>query len=434
MTFQVTNLLPALAKLAKFAPSQVNHGTLLEVARQVLPDLQLVLPQKRSGFTRDAYLYVALYHDLTQLSFKKFCPDLNKAWVKAGYLFQGFRASTFANGKHRRALPGQPDMSRFLAALSAAGLDEQFSNALLLGVFLYAQQLGLVRGDLTLIADYVKEPCAKDKADPYCFGSKEGKTFHKTLAFSIISGDLHIVIANYKIQKKQPIRPIFDAAITRLRQHHVDIRYGLFDRGFYRRELLAAVKGGGIPVIMPARNCKDSRRKVHLWLQDKSGRTGHLAVKLKYVKKHGWQALRAGVVLCGKRGYPLPGTKKDFKGGKVTLDKATRQVFPILVIRGNSRGVRALRGNENHIRQLYRARWAIEIAFRQTHLLGIASWAQGRGSRLILFTWKCVAYNLWQIARAQLALINPVAEPLTLDEFCGRMWENRSKGLGACVA
>lgn len=434
MTIQVTRLLPALAKLAKFAPNQVNQTFLLEVAREVLPDLAPVLPPKRSGFVYDAYLYVALFQDLTQLSFKKFCPDLDKAWVKAGYHFQEFHAHVFANGKHRRSVPGQPDMSRFLSTIAGADLSERFSNALLLGVFLYAQKLGLLGDDLTLIADYVKEPCQKDKNDAYCFGSKSGKTHHKTLTFSIISGDVHLVVANYKIRKKQQIRPLFDAVITCLRQHHVDIRYGLFDRGFYRRELLTALKGWGITVIMPARNCRDSRRKIHLWLQDKSGRTGHLFLKVKYVKKHGWQVLRAGVVLCSKRGHALKETKQQFKDGKITQDKATKHVFPILVIRGNARGVRVLRGNENHIRQLYRTRWAIEIAFRQTHLLGIASWAQGRGARLILFTWKCVAYNLWQIARVQLHAKDPGAEPLTLDEFCGRMWENRSKGLEACAA
>ena len=434
MTIQVKAMLPALAKLAKLAPSQVNHAFLLEVAREVLPDLLPALPPKHSGFKYDAYLYVALFQDLTQLSFKKFCPDLNKAWVKAGHHFQDFRTRVFTNGKHRRAIPGQPDMSRFLAALSEANLSEEFSNALLLGVFLYAQKLGLLGDDLTLIADYVLEPCQKDRNDPYCFGSKEGKTHHKTLAFSIVSGDIHLVIANYKIQKKQPVRPLFEAVITRLRQHGVDIRYGLLDRGFYRRELLAALKGWGITVIMPARNCTDTRRKIHLWLQDKSGRTGNLFLKVKYVRKHGWQVLRAGVVLCSKRGHALRATKQQFKDGTIAEGKATKQVFPILVIRGNARGVRVLRGNENHIRQLYRTRWAIEIAFRQTHLLGISSWAQGRGARLILFTWKCVAYNLWQIARVQLHQKNPAAEPLTLDEFCGRMFENRSKGLEACAA
>ncbi len=93
-----------------------------------------------------------------------------------------------------------------------------------------------------------------------------------------------------------------------------------------------------------------------------------------------------------------------------------------------------LRGCENYIRQLYQERWAIEIAFRQTHLLGISSWAQGRDAQLMLFTWKCAVYNLWQIARAQLAAKNPATDPLTLDEFCGRMWINRSKGLEACAA
>jgi len=74
MTIQITRLLPALAKRAKFAPSQVNQALLLEVAREGLPDLETILPPKRSGVVHEAYLYVALFQDLTQLSFKKFCP------------------------------------------------------------------------------------------------------------------------------------------------------------------------------------------------------------------------------------------------------------------------------------------------------------------------------------------------------------------------
>jgi hypothetical protein len=144
--------------------------------------------------------------------------------------------------------------------------------------------------------------------------------------------------------------------------------------------------------------------------------------------------LRAGIVLCTKRGYSLKDTKKQYNDGTLSLDKAGKRVFPLLVIRGSPRGLKALRGNENYIRQLYRERWAIEIAFRQTHLLGISSWVKGRDARLVLFSWKCAVYNLWQISRAQLAAKNPAAEPLTLDEFCGRMWENRTKGLEACAA
>ena len=434
MTRQVKDLLPALDELAKIAPNEVNHALLLEVVDRIMVVLQVVLPPKHCGFTCDGYLYVALYQDLTQLAFKKFCPALESACSKAGIYFQKVGVKTFANGKHRRAVPGQPDMSRFLAALAELGIAEEFSNALLLGTFLYAKALGLVNGDLTLIADYVKEPCQKNKEDPYCFGSKNGKTCHKTLTFSVISNDLHLVVANYKIQKRQPVRPLFGAVITRLHAQGVEIRYGLFDRGFYRRELLAALKQWKITVIMPARNCADTRGKVHLWVQGLAGRSGTVAIKVRYAKKHGWVCLRAGIVLCTKRGYSLKDTKKQYNDGTLSLDKAGKRVFPLLVIRGSLRGLKALRGNENYIRQLYRERWAIEIAFRQTHLLGISSWVKGRDARLVLFSWKCAVYNLWQIARAQLAAKIPAAEPLTLDEFCGRMWENRTNGLEACAA
>ncbi len=434
MTGQVRDLLPVLEELAKIAPSEVNHALLLEVVGRIMIQLQTVLPPKRGGFTCDGYLYVALYQDLTQLAYQKCCPALDSWCTRAGLYFQKVNAKKFANGKHRRAVPDQPAMSRFLAAMTELGLAEEFSNALLLGTFLYAKALGLVGGDLTLIADYVKESCQKNKDDPFCFGSKSGKSFHKTLTFSIISKGLHIVVANYKIQKRQPVRPLFDATITRLRAQGVDIRYGLFDRGFYRRELLAALKGWGITVIMPARNCADTRGKIHLWVQGLAGRAGVVTIKLRYARGRGWQHLVAGIVLCTKRGYKMKDTKGQYNDGTLSLDQATRRIFPLLVIRGNSRGIKVLRGCENYIRQLYKERWAIEIAFRQTHLLGISSWAQGRDARLMLFTWKCAVYNLWQIARAQLAAKNPATDPLTLDEFCGRMWVNRSKGLEACTA
>ena len=90
-----------------------------------------------------------------------------------------------------------------------------------------------------------------------------------------------------------------------------------------------------------------------------------LYLKLKYVKKVGIQRLMMGVVLVGKRGHDLQTTKTEFKQGKLSLLQGSKQIFPLLVIRGNSNGIQILKGNENYIRSLYRERWAIEIAFRR---------------------------------------------------------------------
>jgi hypothetical protein len=280
---------------------------------------------------------------------------------------------------------------------------------------------------VTLIADYHDERCRKNKADSFCFGTKEGKTVHRTLTFSMISGDLHLVIATFKIQKKQLILPLFNEIITKFQAAKVEIKYCLLDRGFYRKDLLPALKQSRITTILPGRNCKDTKQKIHLWIQDKSGRSGNLTLKVKYVKKIGWKTLRMDVVLVGKRGHSLDEVKRDFRANKISDQVAAKRIFPLLVIKGSSKGLQAVRGSENYIRTLYRDRWAIEIAFRETHLIGIGNWLKSRDKRLFHFSLKCFLYNLWQIARVKISRESPESEALTLDEFCGRLMKNRTK-------
>ena len=217
MTPQGRSLLPVLEDLANIAPREVNHALLLDVVGRIIIHLQTILPPRRAGFTCGGYFCIALYQDLTQLAHQKRCPALASWCARAGSYSQKVNTRTFPNGKHQRAVPGQPAMSRFLAAMTASGLAEEFSNALLLGTFLHAKARGLLEGDLPLIAAYVTAACQKDKGDPVCFGSKNGKSFHDPLTSTVISKGLHVVVANYKIRKRHPSRLLFDATTTRLK-------------------------------------------------------------------------------------------------------------------------------------------------------------------------------------------------------------------------
>jgi hypothetical protein len=426
MTSNLSKLIPVSKELEKISPNKVNHASLLEIVDLIMPDLKKLLPIKRSGFFYETLFYARLYDELTTLSPEKAFDILEAMWKKYAHNFQRFRKTVFSNGKHRHAMPDEGAVSRFFKKLALSPNFEEINNVMLWAQFLYVQKQGWLAEDLTLIADYVEEACKKDKNDSECFGSKTGKTHHKTLTFSIISGKLHIIIATYKIHKKQAILPMFEAIIAKVKTTRIELKYALLDRGFYRKEILPILKQLGITTIMPARNCHDSRKKIHLWLQDKSGRTGKLTLKLRYVKKFGWKNLVMGVVIEGKRGHTLDQVKRDFKHGTLTESAASKQVFPLLVIKGNKHGVQMLRGNEQYIRSLYRERWAIEIAFRQTHLLGIANWLQQRDKRLFRFACKCLLYNLWQIERMIIEEQTPGSKPLTLDEFCGRCRINRT--------
>ena len=101
------------------------------------------------------------------------------------------------------------------------------------------------------------------------------------------------------------------------------------------------------------------------------------------------------------------------------------RVFPLLFIFGNKNGITKVNGNEKYIRDLYRKRWDIEIAFRTKHLIGIGNWLTNRDSRLLRFGLKCFIYNQWQISQYVQSRSNSAANSITLKEFCGRLTVNR---------
>jgi hypothetical protein len=426
MSSNLAKLIPVSKKQRKIAPNSINHAVLLEVLDHITLEIKSIIPDKRSGFRSCAYLLVDVYSQMTRLSYQKSTPDLNTLYMPHIYKFHFFKKKRIGSNKSRRAMPDQPGMCRFQSQVASSGKSENYGNLILKAQLMYAQKTRLIKDELTFIADYIETPCKKNRYDDYCFGTKEGKTKHKTLTFSIISGDLHMIVATYKIKKSQHKLPLFESVIKMVSELGLSMKYGLLDRGFYRKEILDWLRSQRITVIIPGRKCTDSKKKIRLWIHDLSGRTGKFYLKLKYIKKNGWQHLTMGFIIVGKRGYHLDEVKRDLKKGIITEDTATKRVFPLLVVRAHKKSVQISDGNANYIRELYRQRWAIEIAFRETHLLGISNWVQNRAVRLYRFTMKCVVYNIWQMSRVILKQEDPEAADLTLDEFCGRLLINRT--------
>ncbi|MEX2714673.1 MAG: hypothetical protein Q6370_000095 [Candidatus Sigynarchaeota archaeon] len=130
--------------------------------------------------------------------------------------------------------------------------------------------------------------------------------------------------------------------------------------------------------------------------------------------------LEFDIVLCAKRSWTLDKIKADFEGGKLSLDDAAARVFPLIVLIANGRGITKVHGNESRIRMLYRARWNIEIAFREMNRLGLTSRSQHRDGRLAVMGARIFVYNIWQVERHVVKAEDPEASPLELNEFLGR--------------
>lgn len=425
MTVFYTIRPPVAPGLGQINPEWLNLQLLLEVADLVKPILEISMPAKHSGYTAEVFVLFQACVELGQQSPEIMADWLNAACKEKGRSFQSFHTTKFSNDKERRYFPDQPALSRFLKRIEALGITEDFWNAVHLAHFLMLHKLGFVKENLKLIADVHNEPCKKVKTDPYCFGMKEGKTVNKTLVFSVIAGELHQVIAMFKLKKGMKRLPMFDTVMTRLKDNGFSVTYALLDREFYRKDLLQAFMHWKVTVIMPGRKCKQTEQIIEDYLLGKSGRFGKGSMKLSYVRGKGYPLLEFDLELAAKRSYRMDGIKREFKANKITLAVAKKRIFPLIVSRGGTRGITKLDGNASYIRLLYRQRWFIEIAFREMNRLGISSHLRGRDSRLGILGAKALLYNIWQVQCFLAAKADPAAEPLELNEFLGKKMSRR---------
>lgn len=413
------------ADVGKITPDQINPLLLKDISEFINPIVSKAIPPKRSGYMNVVFIIFQVCVQLLGMS-----PRNTEQWMNAkcktqDVCFQNFTTRKFTNKKERRFFPDQPAFSRYHERLRNLGCTEDFWNLVLLGHFLYLRGIDIVKNDIKIIADYTEEPCKKKVEDPYCFGKKEGKTVHKTLTFSIISGEIHQVIANYKIKKRQDKLPLFEEIIESLESYGFNIVYAILDRGFYRKRLLKFFKQKGIGVIMPGRKCAQTARKILNYLQDKGSRYCKGFIKLNNKKGLGHPPLKFDLLLVAKRKYTLNGIKNDLRAKKISIIDASKRVFPLIVMLGKNGGVTKLRGNESYIRNLYRRRWLIEIAFREMNRLGQVNKSQDRDLRLGVMGAKSFLYNIWQVQRYLLKKEDPTEEEFELNEFLGKCYKKR---------
>lgn len=425
MSYNLTGNPSVGADVGQITPDRINPHLLKDIAEIIDPIVSSVIPTKRSGFKNVAFIIFQVCIQLLMLSPEKTAQWMEKRCQEEHISFQHYTKVTFTNNKNRRFFPDQPAYSRFNNRMKLLDCTEEFWNLVHLAHLLYLRSINVVGTNIKIIADYTETPCVKNTEDPYCFGKKDGKTKHKTLTFSVISGELHQILANFKIKKRQDKLPLFENVVNLLESHNFIITYALIDRGFYRKRLLSFFKTRGIGVIMPGRKCAQTAKKILDYLKEKGSRYCKGYMKLSYKKKLGYPKLHFDLLLVAKRKYTLNEIKMDLKKGKITLVNANKRMFPLLVMFGKNGGVTQLRGNESYIRNLYRRRWLIEIAFREMNRLGITTKSQNRDLRLGVMGAKSLLYNIWQVQRYLLRKEDHSMEELELNEFLGRCYQQR---------
>jgi len=241
----------------------------------------------------------------------------------------------------------------------------------------------------------------------------------------VISGGLHQTLANFKIKKRQDKLPIFHKIIHVLDLHGFSIKYALLDREFYTKKMLKIFRQFHVTLIMPGRKCAQTKQKILNYLKGFGKRYCKGFMKEKYVKKEGYPLIKFDLLLVAKRSFTLKKIFNDLKQKKIKLDVASKRLFPLIVMFGSKTGIRTLHGNEHYIRDLYRQRWLIEIAFREMNRLGISQKVQNRNTRLNIIGVRSFLYNIWQTQRFLIQKSNLSGKELELNEFLGMCSDHR---------
>ena len=218
------------ADIGQISPLIINPRLLKDISKIIEPIVETALPKKRSGFSNSTFIIFRVCIQILLLSPFKTAKKMEHECKDKNISFQEYETFRFSNNKERRFFPDQPSLSRHLKRLDTLGCTEEFWNLVLLTHLLYLKEIKLLQKDVKLIADYTETTCKKSPSDPYCFGRKEGKTVHKTLTFSLISGELYQIVANYKIPERHDKLIFFEEIIDTPVQNSFNIVYSLIDR------------------------------------------------------------------------------------------------------------------------------------------------------------------------------------------------------------
>ncbi|MHA1699831.1 MAG: hypothetical protein ACTSWN_13395 [Promethearchaeota archaeon] len=161
--------------------------------------------------------------------------------------------------------------------------------------------------------------------------------------------------------------------IHRLRANGFNIKHALLDLGFCRDRVIVKFKRWGVTVIMLGRSCKEIENLIYQYPTKNGLRRGKGYMRFKYVRGVGYPRMEFDLFLQAKRSFGLGAIKRNFNKGRLSLEQASKRIFPLLVLIARMHGIRKLKENESHARLFYRSWWSIKITFYGMNRLAITT-------------------------------------------------------------
>jgi len=305
------------------------------------------------------------------------------------------RPKIYADGRRKRLIPHQTEVNKYLRKIGFRKA-QKILRECLDGQLLNALEQGIISKKVNVLIDFTEHPYYGKREDNMIKGTNRAKGTKKMrhyLGFSILSRETHLYVGLEQVATGQSKIPIVLKTLKHLLKLGFKLNKVMFDREFYRAELIDQIKGMGGEVIVPAKKYKKIKQYIDEYLKGTHGRvrkytfSSATAAKCRF-SRHVY------VIIKAKNQYSLQRVKRDYKKGKISLDDARKRLFLIMTTE-KPRGKTSSWASRTAL--FYRRRWLIETGFSDLNRINRRWKSNYDNIRYLDMLARFLLYNSWKM-------------------------------------
>lgn len=305
------------------------------------------------------------------------------------------RRRTFTDGRHRRMVPHQTEVNKYLRKIGlekARNILRECLDFQLLDVL----DRNLISQKVNVLIDFTEHPYYGRQEDPMIKGTSRQKGTKKMrhyLTFSLLSRGVHLYAGLEQVATGQSKIPIIIKFLDHLLQLGFELNYVLMDREFYRAVLLHEIKARGGNVLIPTKAYKKVRAMIEAYIKSEANRVRKYTFSSATEAKCRFSA-NVYLIIKAKRGFTLQGVKRDFRKGSISLDDARKCLFAIMTTE-KPKGKTSSWASRTAL--FYRRRWLIETGFSDLNRIN-RRWRSNHDTvRYLDMLARFLLYNSWKM-------------------------------------
>jgi len=212
----------------------------------------------------------------------------------------------------------------------------------------------------------------------------------------VVSGKVHLFAGMHLVKVGESKIPIVETALEHLAALGLEIATVLWDREFYRAELVDAVKSTGADMLMPAKIYMRVAALIDEYLAGSRGRVMKYTFSTSTANTQRI-AVRAWLVLGATKQQNLGAIRRACQSGLLPASEARKNIYAFLVVRRP----RSRAGSwESKLSRQYKGRWQVEMGFSDKNQLAPRWRTNIDHERLLGEIGRCLIYNAWQLMAA----------------------------------